>query len=83
VLAAIALAGASVNYALTEDPLGWLTFVLCLALVAGGVRFVRRVRATRDKAEANPRPTDAGPWGDYTPTRAPLTGWSPVATVQS
>jgi hypothetical protein len=83
VLAALALAGASVNYALTEDPLGWLTFVLCLALVAGGVRFVRRVRATRDKAEANPRPTDAGPWGDYAPTRVPMPGWSPVATVQS
>jgi hypothetical protein len=83
VLAALALAGVSVNYAVTEDPLGWITVVLCLALVAGGVRLLRRVRAARDETEANPRPPDAEPWGDYTPTRAPLTGWSPVATVQS
>ncbi|MBP2326175.1 hypothetical protein JOF56_006560 [Kibdelosporangium banguiense] len=80
VLAALALAGASVDYAITEDPLGWITFVLCLALVAGGVRLLRKVRATRDQAEANPRPADAEPWGDYAPTRVPLPGWSPVPT---
>jgi hypothetical protein len=82
VLAACALAGTSVNYAVTEDPLGWITAVVCLAVVAGGVRLLRRVRATRDKAEASPRPADAEPWGDYAPTRAPIAGWSPVATAQ-
>jgi hypothetical protein len=83
VLAACGLAGASVNYAVTEDPLGWITFVLCLGLVWGGVRLVRRVRAARDEAEANPRPDQDEPWGDYTPARSPIVGWSPMTSVPS
>lgn len=83
VVAAFALAGVSVDYAVTEEPLGWITVGLCLCGVAGGVRLVRRIRAARDQNEANPRPANAEPWGDYTPTRTPMAGWSPAAAVQS
>jgi hypothetical protein len=82
-LAALALAGVSVDHALTEDPLGWITVVLCLAVAAGGVRLLRRVRASRDNAEANPRPSNAEAWGDYSPTRSPIAGWSPVSGIPS
>jgi hypothetical protein len=76
VTAALALAGSSVNYALTEDPLGWITVVLSLAMVVGGVRYLRKIRAIRDHADANPRSECAEPWGDYAADQAPLPGWT-------
>ncbi|GAA2969834.1 hypothetical protein [Actinokineospora diospyrosa] len=77
----VGLVFTAAEYAVAEDPLGWITVGLAAALVWGGARFAARFRRSRDEVEANPRGDVVSGWGDHDPGADPVAGWRVVARL--